>query len=98
MTINAGQVRGEHGKEPVLYSPIWPIKTLRIRLNSGKAIITEIGREKRCAKCNEYWPADTQFYHSKPSGKDGLQDWCKACYGTWDRERREQKIAKRKSQ
>lgn len=81
--------------DAVLYSPIWPAKILRIRLNNGKAIISNIGRELQCSKCNEYWPADTQFYHSKPCVKSGLQDWCKACYNEWDRERRELKKQKR---
>jgi len=96
--INAGQTKGERGCTPVIYSPLWPVKILKIRLNSGKAIISSLGRELKCSKCKEYWPADTQFYHSKPGVKSGLQDWCKACYGTWDRERRELRKQKRKAQ
>lgn len=82
-----------HTNNIVLYSPIWPAKILNRRLKNGKAVITDIGREKRCPKCKEHWPADTQFYHSCPSSTDGLQNWCKACYGTWDRLRRDQKRA-----
>lgn len=54
-----------------------------MRLKSGKAVFTDIGREKCCPRCSEYWPADSQFYHTNPSKTDGLQYWCKACYAEW---------------
>lgn len=97
MNNSAGMAKGERGIEPIIYSPLWPYKLLRIRLNSGIAVISDIGREMRCSKCKEYWPADTQFYHPLPSKEPGLQPWCKACYGTWDRERRELKRQKKEA-
>ena len=60
--------------------PEWPESLLKIRLNSGKAIISAIGLEKYCKRCNEYWPADSEFFYTAPSKRDGLNDWCKACY------------------
>lgn len=38
----------------------------------------QIGKQKRCTKCGEYWPADTEFFY-RGNGKDGLHTWCKAC-------------------
>lgn len=48
-----------------------------------RCIVTELGTEKRCPRCNEYWPADTDFFYSQKGKKDGLHDWCKACYTAW---------------
>jgi hypothetical protein len=63
-----------------LFSPIWPNNLTRNRLNNGIAIFTEAGREKRCSKCKEYWPADTEFFYPAKRELDGLNPWCKACY------------------
>lgn len=35
------------------------------------------GPEKRCPKCTEWWPADTEFFHGRPGGQ--LDSWCRAC-------------------
>jgi hypothetical protein len=40
---------------------------------------TEIGVEKRCMSCGEYWPADTEFFETKISSRDGLSARCIAC-------------------
>jgi hypothetical protein len=37
---------------------------------------------KRCSRCKEYWPADTEFFYSVKDD-DGLNQWCKACYQEW---------------
>lgn len=34
------------------------------------------GPERRCVRCGEYWPADTEFFYRRG---DGLHSWCKAC-------------------
>jgi hypothetical protein len=44
---------------------------------------TELGPEKLCSKCNEYWPADKEFFYTNKKAKDGLYHWCKACYAEW---------------
>lgn len=38
------------------------------------------GLEKYCAKCDEWWPADAEFFFSDPTGIAGLFYCCKACY------------------
>ena len=36
--------------------------------------------EKRCNKCDEFWPADTEFFYRQAGRPDGLGSICKACY------------------
>ena len=45
-------------------------------------IFTELGREKLCPLCGEYYPLDEDFFY-KNGFKRGIQQWtgrCKACY------------------
>lgn len=53
------------------------------RLASGVFQITDLGLEKRCSKCREYFPADNEFFYPNGGSPDGLCDWCKACYQQW---------------
>lgn len=48
-------------------------------------ITTELGDEKRCMACGEYWPADHEFFNTMRSGRDGLTPRCIACIkaGEW---------------
>ena len=32
--------------------------------------------ERHCPRCNEYWPADAEFFYTS---KGRLRSWCKAC-------------------
>lgn len=57
------------------------------KLDLPKKIQTEIGTEKICAHCLEYWPMDEEFFYwqwglSKISGEKYKQfgSVCKACY------------------
>ena len=36
--------------------------------------------EKRCTKCNEWFPADKEFFYGDAGEQDGLRRICKACY------------------
>ena len=42
-------------------------------------IVTEIGSEKRCVSCGEYWPADTEFFEARIATRDQLATRCIAC-------------------
>ncbi len=42
-----------------------------------KKILTELGLEILCCKCNEYWPASIEFFYRKGGG---WHSYCKACY------------------
>lgn len=41
--------------------------------------------ERRCSRCAEWLPADTEFFHSYTKG---LMSWCKACFNEARQERR----------
>lgn len=50
-------------------------------------IETELGREKLCIECQEYWPLDSEFWftYKGKKKKDGTQSTCyeaacKGCY------------------
>lgn len=46
----------------------------------------ELGVQRRCSRCREWWPADPEFfYHDTP---DRLHSWCKACWAEYHRARR----------
>lgn len=41
--------------------------------------VTELGEEKRCMSCGEYWPADSEFFEVMQSRRDGWSPRCIAC-------------------
>ena len=52
-----------------------------------KFIETELGKEKLCIECQEYWPLDNEFwftYRNKPNKHGertiGYESACKCCY------------------
>lgn len=46
--------------------------------NAGK-VVTELGHEKQCRACGEYWPADTEFFEARKAARDRLSVRCIAC-------------------
>lgn len=54
---------------------------------SGRPItmarVGELGAERCCSRCREWWPADGEFFYTSSGTRDGLHDWCKACYREW---------------
>lgn len=50
-------------------------------------IETDLGTEKLCTRCDEYWPADEEFFYLANKKRDGLHSWCKSCYLEWKRGR-----------
>ena len=59
-------------------SPAWPAKEVARLVASGRYRMGEDGLEKRCTKCSEWLPADTEFFY--PSNRGGLHPWCAFCY------------------
>lgn len=41
---------------------------------------TELGTERRCNSCGEFWPLDGEFYHRNPKGIGGFLGTCRACF------------------
>lgn len=72
------------------YTPLMKPNLLQRRLANGKARLDrEMGLEKYCPHCTEYWPQDTLFWSVSRSTPDGLQNWCRGC-------QQEIKVARRK--
>lgn len=46
---------------------------------------TELGQEKFCRRCSEWWPADREFWYPSRDGVLGLFYCCKACYAENDK-------------
>lgn len=42
--------------------------------------VTELGTERRCNSCGEYWPLDGEFYHRNSKGIGGFLGTCRACF------------------
>ncbi|MEN3760274.1 hypothetical protein [Aeromonas veronii] len=73
------------------YTPLMKEGLLQKRLASGKARIdAEMGLEKFCTGCGDYWPQDTAFWsvRNHPNAPDGLQHYCKACESEGNAERK----------
>ena len=61
------------------YSPIWPDNSMP---TSGRPlkIKFEMGeRLKYCNGCDDWHPADTEFFNEARSRKIGLSSWCRCC-------------------
>lgn len=57
----------------------------------AKTIETELGIEKQCTACGEFWPADKEFFYSAGNGR--LMAQCIACCEERKRQRRREKEA-----
>ena len=38
----------------------------------------ELGVQRRCPRCGEFWPEDHEFFY--PARRGGFQAYCKACW------------------
>lgn len=47
--------------------------------NTLLTVVTELGDEKWCRSCGEYWPADAEFFQPQMSSHDGWSQRCIAC-------------------
>lgn len=49
----------------------------------AKVTVTELGSERLCNTCGDYWPEDSEFFYiGRRNGRKGtfVQQPCKACY------------------
>lgn len=65
------------------FSPLIRPRLLELRLKRGAMARSELGLEKRCTRCGEFWPFDTEFWFANTGKPDGAMDWCRACYTQW---------------
>ena len=64
-------------------SPGCPERLYARRIKSGVYAVIDDVLHKRCSRCKDHWPADTEFFYASKSEHDGLYAWCKACYQQW---------------
>lgn len=56
-------------------------KALVLGLRNGRYRISDIGLEKRCPDCGDWWPVDDEFYFvQRERGVERPSACCKACY------------------
>ena len=69
----AGEINGDYC--PVIAPDVIcrAIKTQRARLDADGEL------ERRCSWCDEFWPADTEFFQAGNTSF-GLHCYCKACF------------------
>ena len=52
---------------------------------------TELGTERLCTWCGEWWPQDEEFWYFQKGG--AVMGRCKACWSDWKRQERRRKAA-----
>lgn len=62
-------------------SPIFRPSFIAAGVASGKFLLTDLGLEKICSTCGEFWPADSQFFTLRGEAAEarGLSSSCRAC-------------------
>lgn len=75
-------MKGHAGEGEIggFFSPLIDRRLLLKRLREGTMQRTDAGLVKRCPRCGEYWPFDTEFFFANGGKTDGLYAWCRACY------------------
>lgn len=72
--------------ETAFFCPIPTARSVRQGLATGKYQFAPDGDlEMRCTHCQEYWPADTEFFYGTLAS---LNSWCCACLNERKREKR----------
>ncbi|WP_422099135.1 hypothetical protein [Variovorax sp.] len=55
-------------------------RVMSARYFGPKMRLSSEGLEKLCTRCDEWWPADLEFFYADPTSAGGLFYCCKACY------------------
>lgn len=79
------------------YSPIWFDKRPSVQKSARRvtSIKFEMGeRLKYCKRCDDFFPADTEFFNEAKSRKVGLSSWCRACNDENQNEKQTHRICK----
>ena len=42
----------------------------------------ELGVQRRCSRCGEFWPEDDEFFYPSTKGPGCFQSWCRACWAS----------------
>lgn len=68
-----------HDMDPLIKQASPDEYILARRIKRGVYAYFETELHKRCVKCKEYWPADTEFFYDSKAHNDGISDTCRAC-------------------
>ncbi|HHP0283957.1 hypothetical protein [Acinetobacter baumannii] len=80
--LQSNSMEKSTSKSPEAVAP----KELHAQSTKPRYIFTELGKEKLCKHCQEYWPVDSEFWFMvKAKRKDGSvvhrpDSACKGCY------------------
>lgn len=71
----------KRGRKTTVICPAWTPAQIARRLETGTLRYADAQLEKRCSRCREYLPADTEFFMTTHQGQRlDLHTWCKCCY------------------
>lgn len=69
------------GQKKPFFCPIPDPHIVAGRIDRGTYRINECGDlEKPCSTCDQWWPADTEFFFGERGAPTGLSSACRACY------------------
>ncbi|HAS6073688.1 hypothetical protein ACXHQB_23520 [Vibrio parahaemolyticus] len=57
----------------------FPARVFESRLRNGTVRIGEDGIEKRCSRCQHFFPVHSDFWHNCAKAPDGFLSWCRPC-------------------
>lgn len=66
-------------------------------MSIARRIETELGTERRCTRCKEYWPEDREFFYTSKRinrATVDIQQPCKACFDEMKRVSRKKNKSK----
>lgn len=69
------------------YMPETPVPPTILRRSKRYRLDPELGWEKQCTHCLEWWPADGEFFHNAQHESSRLHPWCRDCCGQARRDR-----------
>jgi hypothetical protein len=60
----------------------------------SETIVTDLGLERRCNRCQEFWPVDDEFwFFTMKRGRRVVCGHCKACWSERDRSKYGKRVA-----
>lgn len=73
-------INQKYNPKRVKRSTMTPDELMRLTYAGQPLFVqSEIGLEKLCKVCMDYWPADTEFFWKSNIGAGGIFDICKCC-------------------
>ena len=71
------------------WCPVIAPERIAVAIRNGTMAHTALGISRRCPRCGEWYPYDSEFWMSHLGRGYGLHCWCKGCHVEARRLRRE---------